>query len=264
MVSVSTVEDCRAVQRLPFCYLCGTAFLPGDKPTRDHLPPQTVFAAQDRKIGPVLWLPAHPLCNETQGTNDQKIGQLIGLRRYEVPASRRDRQLKVEVFPRQVLAAITNVDIDQVVWRWVRGFHAALYRAHLPVTVIRALTTPFPRAQRESSGPRIEPMKEPQHRIIVKTIKTNKVKKNLDIIHTHNEKLRYECVWCQSDQGEWMCFFGLDIYDWQDLGDAGIQPRRGCAGFYRLPGGICPNSATKAISTSLIIPNLHPLDPFGH
>jgi len=60
-----------------------------------------------------------------------------------------------------------------------------------------------------------------------------------------------------------MCFFGLDIYDWQDLGDIGTQPRRGCAGFYRLPGGIFPMNATKTVSTLLIIPNLHPLDPFG-
>jgi hypothetical protein len=67
----------------------------------------------------------------------------------------------------------------------------------------------------------------------------------------------------QSDQGMWMCFFGLDIYDWIDLGDADIQQRRGCAGCYALPAGGDPATATRAISAPIIVPNLHPLDPFG-
>lgn len=263
MVSISTHQDCRTAQTLQFCYLCGKEFLPGEKRTEDHLPPKTIFAVADRKLGPVLWLPAHRACNEAEGTTDQKLGQLIRLRRYEVPASRRDRQLKFKMFPRQALAAITNLDIDQAVWRWVRGFHAALYHEHLPNAPMRALTTPFPRARQQPHGPVVEPMKEPQHRVIVKTIKTNRAKRNLDLIHTHGLKLRYEAVWCQSDQGQWMCFFGLDIYDWQDLGDAGIQPRRGCAGCYMLPAAGYPLSASRAIATPIIVPNLHPLDPFG-
>jgi hypothetical protein len=263
MVSITTHQDCRTVQRLPFCYLCGQAFLPGGKQTRDHLPPDTVFALADKQKGPVLWLPAHKPCNEAEAPADQKLGQLIGLRRFEVPASRRDRQLKFTVFPRQALGAITNVNIDQAIWRWVRGFHTALYREHMPNAPMRALTTPFPRAQQQTSGAVIEPMKEPQHRVIVKTIKTNRAKRNLDLIHTHDGKLRYEAVWVQSDQGMWMCFFGLDIYDWIDLGDAGIQQRRGCAGCYALPDGGYPASATRAVSTPIIVPNLHPLDPFG-
>lgn len=263
MVTISTHQDCRKVQKLPFCYLCGKEFLVGVKPTRDHLPPETIFAIADRKIGPVLWLPAHRTCNEAEGNTDQKLGQLIGLRRFEVPASRRDRQLKFKVFPRQALGAIINVNIEQAIWRWVRGFHAALYREHLPNVPMRALTTPFPRAQESVSGPQIEPMKEPQHRVIVQMIKTNRAKRNLDLVYTHGAKLRYETVWCKSDQGMWLCFFGLDIYDWQDLGDAGIQQRRGCAGCYMLPKGSYPANATRAKSSPIIIPNLHPFDPFG-
>jgi hypothetical protein len=201
MASISTQQDCRQAQKLQFCYLCGREFLPGEERTQDHLPPKTIFAAADRNTGPVLWLPVHRACNTAEGTIDQKLGQLIGLRRYEVPASRRDRQLKFKVFPRQSLGAIINVNIEQAVWRWVRGFHTALYREHLPNAPMRALTTPFPRAQEEASGPEIEPMKEPEHRIIVRTIKTNRAKRNLDLIHTHDAKLRYEAVWCQSDQG---------------------------------------------------------------
>lgn len=263
MVSISTHQDCRTVQKLPFCYLCGKEFEPGDERTRDHLPPETVFALADKQKGPVLWLPAHKPCNEAEGTTDQKLGQLIGLRRSEVPASRRDRQLKFTVFPRQALGAITNLNIDQAIWRWIRGFHAALYREHMPNAPMRALTTPFPRAEQKSRHAAVEPMKEPQHRIIVQTIKTNRAKRNLDLVHTHDAKLRYEAVWVQSDQGIWMCFFGLDIYDWIDLGDAGIDQRRGCAGCYALSGGSYPVSATRATPTSIIVPNRHPLDPFG-
>lgn len=264
MVSISTNQDCRAVQKLPFCYLCGEGFEPGDVKTRDHLPPEAAFATADKKKGPVLWLPAHKPCNEAEGPTDQKLGQLIGMRRFEVPASRRDRQLKFTVFPRQALGAISNLDIDQAIWRWVRGFHAALYREHMPNAPIRALITPFPRAQQQYGRAVVEPMKEPQHRIIVQTIKTNRIKGNLDFVHTHDAKLRYEAVWAQSDEGMWLCFFGLDIYDWIDLGDAGIQQRRGCAGFYALPKGCCPTNATRAVSSPIIVPNRYPLDPFGH
>jgi hypothetical protein len=263
MVSISTNQDCSAVQKLAFCYLCGAEFKPADVKTRDHLPPQTVFALADKKKGPVLWLPAHKPCNEAEGLIDQKLGQLIGMRRFEVPATRRDRQLKFTIFPRQALGAITNLNVDQAIWRWVRGFHAALYREHMPNAPMRALTTPFPRAQQQVGHVVIEPMKEPQHRIIVETIKTNRAKQNLDRIHTHDAKLRYEAVWVQSDQGVWMCFFGLDIYDWIDLGDAGIQQRRGCAGCYALPSGGYPASATRAVSIPIVVPNRYPLDPFG-
>lgn len=74
----------------------------------------------------------------------------------------------------------------------------------MPNAPMRALTTPFPRAEQQAWRAVVEPMKEPQHRIIVKIIKTNRAKTNLDIIHTHDAKLRYEAVWVQSDQGMWM------------------------------------------------------------
>lgn len=99
MISISTHQHCRAVQNLSFCYLCGKELVTGDVRTRDHLPPETVFAVSDRQKGPVLWLPAHKACNESEGTADQKIGQLIALRRLKVPASPRDRQLKFTIFP---------------------------------------------------------------------------------------------------------------------------------------------------------------------
>jgi hypothetical protein len=135
----------------------------------------------------------------------------------------------------------------------------------MPNAPMRALTLPFPRAEQQV-GPvvRFEPMKEPQHRLVVQTIKINRAKRNLDSVHTHDGKLRYEAVWVQSDDGStWLCFFGLDIYDWIDLGDTGAHPRRGCAGLYALPSRGYPQSATRAVSTPIIVPNLYPFDAFG-
>jgi hypothetical protein len=102
-----------------------------------------------------------------------------------------------------------------------------------------------------------------QHFLVVDTIKTNRAKNNLDRIQCNNGKLLYECVWLQSDGGLWICVFALDIYGWKDLGDTPHLPARGCAGFYLLPSGSAPESATKAVTSMVIIPNFDPLDPFG-
>jgi hypothetical protein len=263
MPSIKTHRECRSAQRLSFCYLCGEEFLPGDERTRDHLPAEAAFAADDRSIGPVLWLPTHRNCNGARSADDQKLGQLIALLRFEVPASRRDLQLNFEISPQQQLGALANLNLDQSVWRWVRGFHAALYGERLPDGPMKALTLPFARARKQGSVLELDPFKERQHRLIVETVKINRLKQNLDVIHTHAGKLRYECVWRQSDQGMWMCFFAVDLYDWQDLGDAGIEPRRGCAGCYAMPNGHLPVDAATAMPVPIIIPNFYPLEAFA-
>jgi hypothetical protein len=48
MVTLSTNRDFRAVQKLPFCYLCGDEFRSEDIINRDHIPPQNSFAVCDR------------------------------------------------------------------------------------------------------------------------------------------------------------------------------------------------------------------------
>jgi hypothetical protein len=65
------------------------------------------------------------------------------------------------------------------------------------------------------------------------------------------------------DDGTWACIFGLNIYDWKNLGDANLR-RRGCVGFY-MPANGLPAGATTGIARKLEIPilNLDPLDPFG-
>jgi hypothetical protein len=125
MVSLLRQSDFRSVQDLSFCYLCGEQFVAGDSQNRDHVPPECIFAPLDRDP---LWLPAHTVCNKSYGLMDEKIGQLIALRYGKVPRNPGHRRLKFAVSPQRNLGAVVNLDIDAAVWRWIGGFHAALYR----------------------------------------------------------------------------------------------------------------------------------------
>jgi hypothetical protein len=131
------------------------------------------------------------------------------------------------------------------------------------VGVRGALVTPFPRARQVNGQILFEPIRV-QHRLFVQTIKTNRAWHSLDRIRCNKGKLNYECVWCQSDgNGPWMCIFAFDVYDWKDLGNTGHFPARGCAGFYIMPSGQAPATATKGVKSSIIIPSSDPLDPFA-
>src|SRR5262245_9867430 len=122
MVSLSTPRDFRGVQNLPFCYVCGRDFGPTDVWNRDHVPAKKAFHVRHRD--PPLWLPTHKTCNNDHSDTDKKVAQLIGLRWGRVTSD-----LKLDIIrygPGRT--AVTNLDIDAVVMRWVRAYHAALYR----------------------------------------------------------------------------------------------------------------------------------------
>lgn len=259
MVSLLRQSDFRSVQNLPFCYLCGRQFVVGDSQNRDHVPPECIFAPLDRDP---LWLPAHTVCNKSYSLMDEKIGQLIALRYGKVPRNPRHRRLKFTVSPLRDLGAVVNLDIDAAVWRWISGFHAALYRES-GVGIKGSLITPFPKARLVNGRAVVAPLRV-QHPLFVETIKSNRLRDNLDRISCNKGKLTYECVWQQADNGgPWMCIFALDIYDWKDLGRTGILPARGCAGFYITPTQTVPANGTKAVKSSIIIPTSDRLDAFA-
>lgn len=259
MPNLVTPKDLRSAQRLPFCYLCGAAFVPDDNTNSDHVPPKSVFAKQDRMP---LVLATHYECNSGQKKLDERIAQLIGLKRGYQPSNPRDRHLRFMIFPQHAMGAVTNVNIDEAVWRWIRGFHAALYRQPLPRETRGALVTPFARSRVVGNKIIVDPI-TPQHYAFVETIKTNRAKRNLDRISCNAGKLTYECVWCQSDEGPWMCIFALDLYGWKELGEPRRLRSRGCAGFYVLASGAAPESAARGVRSPIIVPNLDLLDPFG-
>jgi len=262
MVSLLHQRDFQSVQNLPFCYLCGRQFVAGDSQNRDHVPPECIFAPLDREP---IWLPAHTVCNKSYGLIDEKIGQLIALRYGKVPRNPADRRLKFAVSPQRDLSAVVNLDIDAAVWRWIGGFHAALYREP-GVGIKGSLITPFPRARVVNGRVVFEPLRV-QHQHFVETIRSNRSRSNLDRISCNKGKLTYECVWQQADNnGPWMCIFALDIYDWKDLGRTGVLPARGCAGFYITPTRTIPTiptNATKAVKSSIIIPTSDRFDAFA-
>lgn len=260
MTTLSRQIDFRPLQSLKFCYVCAQSFVPVDEIDRDHVPAKGLFSKSDR--APALILPTHRNCNGKNSPLDQKMGQLIGLLRGEIP-SRRNRQLKFKIL-RTNLGALENLEIDQLVWRWVRGFHAALYsQPLLSAPIFGAVQTPFPRSVATNAQPIIEPLL-PQHVIFVQKIKEQRAKRNLDSIYANNGRLAYECVWCQGDNdGPWFCVFALNLHDWKDLGKTTGQPSRGCAGMYQLISATAPPTAAREIFTPIIIPNLDYLDPFG-
>jgi hypothetical protein len=201
----------------------------------------------------------HKGCNAEHSTIDQKIAQLIGLRWGKPLSSKRDRQLDIKVLG-PGFAAVTNLNIDAAVMRWVRAFHAALYREPL-LSFRHALVTPFPTAT--GVVPAINPIKD-QHLAYVQTIKEQRALRNLDSITSNKGKLTYECVWAQTDQRDrWLCVFALNFYDWKDLGRTPGQPVRGCAGFYVLPTKLPAPGATLSRSPPILIPNVDVLDPFA-
>jgi hypothetical protein len=104
-----------------------------------------------------LWLPAHTACNSGYRLLDEKIGQLIALRYAKVPRNAAHRRLRFAYSRHRDLGAVVNLDIDGAVWRWIGGFHAALYRE--PGVGIRgSLVTPFPKARIVNGRPVFAPL----------------------------------------------------------------------------------------------------------
>jgi hypothetical protein len=257
MVSLQTQKDFQSVQRLPFCYVCGNAFAPGYKPNRDHIPPKSIFDKQHRE--PSLCLPTHIDCNNSYTLSDEKMGQLLGLRQGRSPDPQR-----LHVTANEMAGVVHNLDIDSAVWRWISGFHAALYQTS-PVGIIRgpdSLVTPFPRLLDTNHWQR-----QRQHQKLVLTLHQNHAKGTVDRITCNKEMVFYECVWCQGSLPDgshpWLCIFGLNVCDWKDLGRTGFLPARGCAGFYALPDRAAPAEATKGTVSSIEIPMTDPMDPFN-
>jgi hypothetical protein len=231
--------------------------LPDEETNYDDVPPRCIFASDDRNP---LKLRTHKACNSAHQLTDEKFGQLIALRRREIPRPERQR-LKI-VRSADNYALVTNLDIDGAMWRWIRGFHAALYREPFSGERRRTIVTPFTRATID--GNEAVPIQiRPQHLVFVETIKNNRARDNLDQVRCNNDKLVYECVWSKADDGRWICIFAMDVYDWKDLGAISRFPIRGCAGCYMMEDEAKPLIGTSEVRSKILVPNLDPLDAFG-
>jgi hypothetical protein len=171
-------------------------------------------------------------------------------------------KLAVMVAPKFDKAAITNLNIDQAINRWIVGFHAALYREY-PVGFRGNIVSPFPRYD-VIDGKYVLADYLLQTAAFVDAIKNYRARNNLDSIRANKGAMTYECIWDQSDNKKvWMCIFALDIYGWKDLGKTDLAPARGCSGFYTVTANTPPEFATKGIKYKIQIPNYDPLDAFS-
>lgn len=263
MKRLETQQALRNVRDLPFCYLCRNNFVSNDQTNYDHVPPESVFDPADRQP---LKLRSHAKCNHSHHLTDEKNGQMIGLRRGAAPRpeNRRLRALQTSLGP-----AVIDFDVDAAVWRWIAGFHAALYQQPLCFSPTgaadprfrRSLILPFPKGSRITRT--FDPI-PPQHLRFVATIKANRFRKNLERIICNRGKLVYECVWDRyDDRDEWFCVFALNVCDWKDLGAITPRHARGCAGHYAIETNQPPPEATRAVKSPLVLPNYDRLDPFA-
>jgi len=259
---IDTQKGAREVRDLPFCYLCGVKF-DADSTNHDHVPPKRLFLKGHRDF-PLL-LKTHVKCNGDRSGEDQIITQLIGVLHDRHIDTHEGGKLQVDMGRMEdgspVLAA-KSLPLRAIIRRWLRGFHAALYREFLPHDVNAMISPPLPEGslRGDVATPIALPAAVPE---IVEAIKVNRRAGTLDRVACRKGKCRYECVWVRAQNGGRMCFFALDLYDWKLLGDRRAE-QRGCVGAYWRETGRAPEGAAYGTEIEIVggIGGA-PLDPFS-
>lgn len=235
MPSITTDRELRRARSLDFCYLCGREFTPDDPKRRDHVPPRKMFHETDRN--PPLILPAHEACNEAWSVDDEKLNQLIAIMHRTYPREDRVRldataiHLEGEDKP---LGGLENFDWPRMIFRCVRGFHAALYREFMADDPRRrTVYVPFPEFR--SDGEYLIPVPDSPARYgATNLFRAQRKAGRTDRVECCNGKCVYECTWGRLPRvGFYVCLFGLRVYKLERLGDPrfGGWPR-GCLGYY--------------------------------
>jgi len=261
MPELITQASVQSAKYLSFCYLCGQPFKAYADNHPDHIPPSAIFAKIDRDFP--LKVAAHLTCNNPQSQADEIVGQLIAVIHGKQPKPERARlKHKVFKFPNNdvPVLAVLDTGLAGQIWRWVRGFHAALYKEFLPNDTKNAIHPPFPHGKQEPNGFTINKIIDQQYQF-VEIVKKNRVAGCIDRIICNNGKCIYECVWVQMDNGPWACIFALKIYNWIKLADKHFASR-GCTGCY-LPQSGQPTNATKWTTLEIPFSNIETLNPFG-
>lgn len=157
------------------------------------------------------------------------------------------------------MVAAGGFDLRDIIRRWVRGFHAALYREALSLDASFMTLPPLAEADQHTGQVKEVPKVVPE---FVKTIYENRALGNIDRAICRNGKCTYECVWVRADNERWFCVYALDLYRWSELGDSTNFGTRGCVGCYVPPAGVPPAGATRGIRPSdRELQN--PLNPFA-
>lgn len=231
---------------------------------QDHVPPQAVFDLSDHNFP--LKLAAHKAqCHSPVNLDDEVLGQLVSLIHGKRAPARNDK-LKIELYQNAnsgtPLALFNQRDIGFLIRRWLKGFHAALYRNPLPDGTEFVVQSPFPSGTIHHGQLKEDSIRD-QHYAFVECIKRNRAVQNLDKVVSNNQKLRYECIWDQLSDKSWACIFALDLYGWIDLGDVNNFRPRGCAGLYKMPDGNAPVAASRATKLEFKLAASNAADPFA-
>jgi hypothetical protein len=261
-IVIDTPKAAQEVQGLPFCYLCCQPLGADGRPTPDHVPPKRLFAKAHRDFP--LVLPAHAACNVARSQHDQMMCQLVGPLRGRPPDPQHQKIKVVSgTFPDGTPGvAVADMNLRAIIARWLRAFHAALYREALPADAHFSIYPPFPETRGTPDALQIVPIPD-AFRHFVTELKRNRAADRLDRIVTRKGHCRYECVWTEADDRKAICVFGLDIYSWSRLGDGLHFEPRGCVGAYWPDDRHVPEHAARATIVEVLFANRSPLDPFG-
>lgn len=266
-----TPKDFQEAKKLDFCYLCGESFDESNPATRDHVFARRIFDLSDRE--PSFILPGHGSCNNERSMQDETAKEFLGILRGKRPSRKTGLKFNVMANAAGGLAlGVEGLPLRPLVTRWLRAFHAALYREPLPNDTQNAIHLPL-RAGDEKDGVATFEKELPQQRPLVKAIKQNRVAGKLDRVHCNAGQVRFECVWIRTDYvgplklprlysaGQWICIFALDVHGWLRLTDADSPPMN-CVGAYWPASGV-PNLATRGTTLEFDVKNTSVLDPFG-
>lgn len=264
MPKIATQADLNRARKNTICYICGKA-IDGHKSSknRDHIPPRCIFDKADR-ANPLI-LETHTNCNEGESHSDERIGQLLALLHGNSPPEE-FRHLTLtgaqDLNSTKPFAILEGINIENNIKRWIRGFHFALYGEYLPNETAFNILAPVPKIK-QIDGSYVFESVAPQYALYVEHLKKNRKTDTIDSIIAFNQKCRYECTWDMSDRGEqWLCIFGLQIYDWSQMAKDTPVGSRGCVGAY-FPNKGCPYNAAKSTNLEFEVPNIDTLNPFG-
>lgn len=152
--------------------------------------------------------------------------------------------------------AVEWLPLRRIIFRWIQGFHAALYQEFLDPAGHFVVQEPFPSGERPGH---VYPI-APWHGPFVQELKRNRAAGRLDRLELPNGELRYHCVWVEDDNGIDLCIFALDLYGWSRLGDIHRHAERSCVGSYARSR---PERATHGTDSKLNVANTCPLDAFA-
>jgi len=161
----------------------------------------------------------------------------------------RFRAITADLGDDQPFVGITGVEFNRIIWRWVRGFHAALYREPLQQDAFYGLTTPFPYADQVAGTLQFEELRPDQLEMAL-TLRQHMRYRMIDEVLSNAGKCRFVCTWLTFDDGRPFCLYGLRIYEWEKLADTKRFPPRGCFGVYCAPTPVEATQGTKIILPS--------------